>query len=383
MTVTSDSPLGGFEQRLLGELLAVVQVRATEARIVSAAPSRSARNRRQRPIVRLSFAASGIAVVIACIVALIGLSSGSSPDLAQAFPVFARPSSVISRGALAQIVSQGGATLRNAGLDVQHARAFSTPLGTGYVISDAHADLICAAAPAFDKAWGASCGTVSQAKREGAGGIQAYGSVGEASYVAILPADATATIGRLGGPSRRLDMHDGVLAIVVHHPTVVRTLIAGHPQTTIIRPPFRSRHIPLRAPAQVVTPVRFRVIARHHFPQIIASFRTRYPARAGVIAYVLEYAPVPGTQPRCPGSQQPGDTIDEQTNRNILAGTVLTLRGGAPDCVGRWRVTVYLAASQGDVHYAGQVWAHPLNGAAIAPPRSGDQIVASKTIIIH
>jgi hypothetical protein len=303
--------------------------------------------------------------------------------LAQAFPLFARPSSTISRGALAQILSQGGATLRSAGLDVRHARAFSTPLGTGYVVSDAHADLICVASPAFDKAWGASCGTLSQAKRDGAGGMQSYGSVGEASYVAILPAGATATIGRLGGPSRRLAVRYGVLAIVAHHPTVVRTLIAGHSQTTIIRPAFRSRHIPLPARAQVVAPVRFQVIAGRRLPQIIATFRTRYPARAGAIAYVLEYAPVPGIQPRCPGNEQPGDTIDEQTDRRIPAGTVLTLRGGVPDCVGRWRVTVYLAASLGDVHYPGHTWAHPLNGAASAPRGSGDQIIANKTIIIR
>lgn len=104
----------------------------------------------------------------------------------------------------ASILSDTGARLRNAGLDVRHARAFSTPLGTGYVVSDTHVDLIGVAAPGFMASGGATCGRASLAKPDGAGGLQSCGSVGQASYVAILLRDATATVRRPHGVSRAL-----------------------------------------------------------------------------------------------------------------------------------------------------------------------------------
>lgn len=119
------------------------------------------------------------------------------------------------------------------------------------------------------------------------------------------------------------------------------------------------------------------IVERSRYPELSASFRTRYPVHPGDSAYVLEYAPVPGTAVRCPG-----DVIDERTNRAIRAGTPLTLHGGAPDCAGRWRIAVFLAASRGDVHYPGQAWARPLGGAMTPRAHTGDQIVAIKTITI-
>lgn len=386
MNSTPAAPLGGFEQRLLGELRAVVEQRATVH------PAVRSPRRAQTPLWSLTLQRflAGAAVIgsIACVVALLSLS-GSSPDLAQAFPIFARPATTISRAALASILNDSGATLRNAQIDVRHARAFSTPLGIGYAVTDTHANLICVAAPGFptrgaaDRSWGAACGKATLAKTAGAGGLKTYGSVGQVSYVAILPQGATATVRRAGGLPRALPVPDGVLAIVVRHPTNLTTHIAGHTTTTVLRPPLMSHRDPVPTPAQVASPVRFRIAHGPRYPELTATFRTRYPVHAGASAYVLEYAPVPGTQPRCPAFQEPSDVIDEQTDRDIRAGTLLILRGGAPDCAGRWRLEVYLTASRGDVHYPGQAWAQPLDGATTPSAGSGDQIVTVKTITVR
>jgi hypothetical protein len=281
-------------------------------------------------------------------------------------------------------VSQQGATIGNARLDVRHARVFSTPWGAGYVVTDVHANLICVAAPGFAASgWGADCGKASQAKRKGAGGLLLYGPVGQVSYVEILPKGASATIGRPSAQTRPLAIPDGILAIVVHRPTVVTTHIAGHASTISIQPPFRSSRIPVPTRAQVAAAVRLTLAPGPGYTEMTATFRTRYPTHAGETAYVLEYAPLPGTHPTCRAGESPGDVIDEQTSRDIPSGTLLTLHGGAPDCAGHWRVDVYLAVSRGDVHYPGQAWAQPLNGASEPPADSGDQIIATKTITIR
>ena len=383
MNHTSGTPLGGFEQRLLGQLRNVVELRGAQALPAPASRARPSTARRPRTVSRRYLVGAAVLVPVACVAVLTGFS-GSTPDLAQAFPIFARPATAISRDALASIVSGEGASLRTARLDVRHAREFSTPWGTGYVVTDTHANLICVAAPGFpSRGWGADCGRARQAMRDGAGGLLLYGPVGQVSYVEILPKGATATIRRPGTETRPLAVRDGVLAIVVHHPTVLTTRIAGRASTVIIQPPFRSRRVAVPSAAQVATPVRLRIGPGPGYTEMTATFRARYPAHAGGTAYVLEYAPLPGTHLRCRAGESPADTIDEQTDGNIPAGTRLSLHGGAPNCAGRWRVTVYLAASRGDVHYPGQTWAQPLGGASEPPSGSGDQIVATQTVAIH
>jgi hypothetical protein len=383
MIQTPDTPLGGFERRLLGELRAVVELRGAGQRpapIIAEPPSRPHWPRRAP---RRSVAGVAVLALSACAAVLIGLS-GSSPDLAHAFPIFGRPASTISREAFASIVSQQGATLGNARLDVRHARVFSTPWGTGYVVTDTQANLICVAVPGLaGSGWAADCGQASAVKRHGGGGLELYDPIGRVGYVEILPQGATATIRHPGSRPRSLAVPDGVLAIVVHRPTVVTTRISGHASTTVIRPPFRSSRIPVPTRAQVAAPVRLTLAPGPGYTEMTATFRTRYPTHAGDTAYVMEYAPLPGTHPTCRAGESPGDTIDEQTSRDIPAGTLLTLRGGAPDCPGRWRVDVYLAVSRGDVHDPGQAWAQPLNGASEPAAGTGDQIVATKTITIR
>lgn len=132
------------------------------------------------------------------------------------------------------------------------------------MVTDTHANLICVAAPGFKahgttgQSWGATCGKASLAKRDAAGGLQTFGSVGQAAYVAILPQGATATVRRPSGTPRALPVPDGVLAIVVHHPTFIATQIGGHTTTTVLRPPFRSHRVSVPTRAQVASLVRFR-----------------------------------------------------------------------------------------------------------------------------
>lgn len=379
MNRTTDPPLNGFEARLLEELRVLVELRAATQRPISSRTQARRTSVARRPYL----AAAAVALGVACAVALIGLT-GSTPTLAQAFPILARPATVISHDPLASILREQGATLRNARLDVKHARAFSTPWGTGYVVTDTHLNIMCVAAPGLPAGnWGADCLAASQAEREGAGGLLLYGPIGQVSYVEILPKDATATLRDPSEPRRPLPLPNGVLAIVVHQPTVLTVDIAGHTDTVTIRPPLRSARVPVPARAQVAATVQLRIVPARGYDAMTASFLTRYPVRAGRSAYVLEYAPLPGTHPRCRGSQAAGETIDQQTDRNIPAGTRLTLRGGAPDCAGLWRVAVYFAASRGDVHYPGQVWAEPLGEGSTPPPQSGDQIVATQTITIR
>ena len=154
MIQTPDTPLGGFERRLLDELRAVVELRGAGERPVPTIPERPSKVRWPRGAPRRSLAGVAVLALSACVAVLIGLS-GSSPDLAQAFPIFGRPATAISREALASIVSQQGATLGDARLDVRHARAFSTPWGTGYVVSDTRANPICSPPPASPGAAGA------------------------------------------------------------------------------------------------------------------------------------------------------------------------------------------------------------------------------------
>ena len=379
MTQTTDPPLGGYEQRLLDELVTFVELRAA-APVTGMRPA--PRPCRVALAPRLAVAAA-VAVAV-CVGALIAGSASSGPDLAQALPVFGRPATPIAKSALAQILRDNGAGLRDARLDVRHARAFPTPLGTGYVVADRGAHVICLAAPGFSlggdgpASWAATCSAAGPARREGIGGLVAFGTVGQAAYVEILPRGASATAVSPGRPARALTVRDGVVAILVHRPTTLTIHVDARAITTVIRPPVRSPRVSVPTRAQVATRVRFQISGRG----LSAVLRTRFGVRAGDTAYVLEYAPVPGTRPRCPGLEQPGDVIDEQTVRTIAAGTRLTLRGGAPDCAGRWRIAVYVAAARGETHYPGQAWAQPLDGAATAPAGSADRIVGERVLVL-
>ncbi|MGI8571902.1 MAG: hypothetical protein ACR2L9_04645 [Solirubrobacteraceae bacterium] len=242
---TNQTPLGGFEQRLLGELRALVELRAADQAL---APNRglTAPAPRQSDVLwrrasGRSLAAAGALVVAACAAVLVALSAGSAPTLAQAFPILTRPGTTIPQAGLISILQSSGAGLSAARLDVNQARAFETPLGTGYVLTDKQQNLLCVAQPGFPHTgWGATCGRVRDALRDGTGIQIFYGRPDEhqVSVVDILPKGATATIRDPDGQSRPLPLHDGVLAALAPTSAQITTDVAGHATTTDLQRPL-------------------------------------------------------------------------------------------------------------------------------------------------
>ncbi len=375
MSAAGNVELGGFERRLLTELRAVVAdnaaATAAEQR-TRQAPAPSRRQLGRSP--RWSLVAGLAVAAVACGAALVALSAGSSPSLAQAFPILHRPATGIP-ATLASFLRSSGATPRQATLDVRHARRLRTPLGTGYVLTDRAANVMCVAAPGFDRDWGAACGTASVARRQGAGGLVMFGGQ-SVSFVEVLPRGATATLRTAGGPARSVALRDGVLAFVAARATDVTTQIDGRVTTVHIPVPTRPKRMPVPARAQVVTPVRLRIDDARRTPMLSATFRVRYPARRGLSAYALEIAPLTHR-----GGCQTGDAILNDTTGTVPAGRVIQLRGGAPTCPGSWRVTVFYAAPTGAVRYPG-MWPQGVGTATVAPKGSGEQIVATRVITV-
>lgn len=241
MTPPNRPPLGGFERRLLGQLRELVELRAAPApsqeRLSSAASRRPLSRVRQRLVLTPRWALAPVAVaILACAVVLIGFSAGSSspsPSLAKTFPAFAQPPTNVSGFLSGVLRNQGSAA---AQVDASQARAITTPLGTGYVATDTQANLICIATPGFNgSGWGADCGTVSQAERDGVGASTVYDNSGHSvAWAELLPTGATATARDANGKTIPLSVTNGVLAVVVHHLTFITTTIAGHASTTAL-----------------------------------------------------------------------------------------------------------------------------------------------------
>ena len=138
---------------------------------------------------------------------------------------------------------------------MHQARAFQTPFGTGYVLTDKQQNLLCVAAPGFGHSgWGAGCGAVGDVQRDGTGGLLSYSAADphQVSVVDILPTGATATIREPGGQTRPLPLHDGVLAIIAPTPAQITTDIAGHATTIDIPPYQRPTERPQVSTSQVV-----------------------------------------------------------------------------------------------------------------------------------
>jgi hypothetical protein len=359
MSAVGNAEFGGFEERLLTELRAVVAEHATDRTAQPVRPSRA--------VPRRSVAAALAVAAAACVAALIAFSSGSSPSLAQAFPILGRPGTGIP-STLASFLRSGGVSAQHARLDVRHARAFRTPLGTGYVLTDHDAKVICVVAPGFDHNWGGTCGSAAAARRQGVGGLETF-SARSASFVDVLPQGATATIRVAGGPARSGTLHDGVLAFLTNRPTTVTTRIDGHATTARILVPTRPPRMPVPSRAQLATPVRLRIAG----DMLTATFRARYPARRGVSAYVLE------TDESTRGATS---SEDGGTTGNVRPGQLVRLRGGLPQASGPVRVTVFYAAPTGAVRQPSD-WPPVLGDVTRAPKGSGTQIVATRIIIVR
>ena len=146
--------------------------------------------------------------------------------------MFKQPA-ISGRKLLASILRQQGALPRNVQVDLHSARAIHTPYGTGYVMTDRGANVMCVAIPGGD-GWGADCGSVQASLKYGAGGLQTYATAHSAELVYVLPVGATATAREADGRTRPLALPNGVLAIVVHHLTFITIHIARHASVTAL-----------------------------------------------------------------------------------------------------------------------------------------------------
>lgn len=241
--ISEHDPLGGYEQRLLTELRTLVeqQVAAAAHHSDQRAALHAPRTSRWIRAHGRSLSTAGAGIAAACALLLV-VWSGTRPTPAQAFPILSRPSTVIPRAALASLLHDGQSTLSaaHARLDAQQARAFSTPLGTGYVMTDATGNLLCVAAPGLPtgtgitpRTWDSSCGSADDAARTGTGVLLSYSAAhpNEVFVVDILPKDATATIRHPDGTTEPLPLSDGVLATIAPTTSQITTTIGGRSST--------------------------------------------------------------------------------------------------------------------------------------------------------
>jgi hypothetical protein len=239
MIKTTDDPsLSGFEQRLLSQLREVVVLRAT-AENSARAPKRKALlgGLLER---RGSLAAAGAVALAACAV-LLGLSAGTSPQPAQAFPIFATPT-VNPSGILESFLKSEGMvpgnppdpTKSDAGYwreAARHAHAFSTYWGAAYTLEtydkrDGYT--VCTIYPDYQTpiipdhgGWVGGCSTAStlaEAVEKGPAILQDPHGV---EFVELVPAGATATLTYRDGPSVPVSITNGTLSVrVTRHATL-------------------------------------------------------------------------------------------------------------------------------------------------------------------
>ncbi|HEY3775779.1 MAG TPA: sigma-70 family RNA polymerase sigma factor [Solirubrobacteraceae bacterium] len=237
-----DVPLGGCEQRLLSDLRAFVEQRADDR--PNGQASAAAGTPRGRPAISIGLrgrggrrvAAAGTLIAAACAATGALIAAGTTATLAQAFPILSRPETVIPRAGLVSLLQNGGPTLSaaRARLDARHARAFGTPVGTGYVVTDRAERVLCVAAPGLRRSsWGAACGSARDVTRNGTGGLLSYDASDphRVFVVDILPKGATATIREPSGQTRSLQLSDGVLTTIAATPSTITTRIGTHTNT--------------------------------------------------------------------------------------------------------------------------------------------------------
>lgn len=197
-----------------------------------------------RALALVSVAIVAAAVVV---VALIGFSTGSSHKLSRTFPVFGKTSTDASGFLTAVLRDQG---VVDAKADARHARAIATPVGTGYVVTDNRADLICIATPSFAGDLASDCSTVDQAKLHGIAAPKAYDKSDHAvAWTAVLPSGATATLRDARGRAAPMSATNGVLSVVVHQLSFVTITINGHATTTALATQSECDPVTQRGPA--------------------------------------------------------------------------------------------------------------------------------------
>lgn len=227
----ADTPLGGFEQRLLTELRAQVAARSVPAppqTMPSAKPSHTVAIRHRLRVPRLT--APLAAATAALTTGVLTLLPATTPALARAFPILGGPTHALpSRLARVLRAQWHGGT--SPSFDLKHAYAFRTAAGTGYVIVDRRTRWLCILVPGFSSnTAGGRCERVTLARLgQPPLAVHQSGSGHSQQIIALLPQGATASARTATGQMRRLTFHAGVLAVVSRGPvTVTTTLTGGH-----------------------------------------------------------------------------------------------------------------------------------------------------------
>jgi hypothetical protein len=245
MSATADTPLGGFEQRLLTRLRAEIAARpALESPV--AEPARPALIRRLRAVLkardsRRRIPVAATAAIAALAVAVLSALPAAAPSLAQAFPILTERGHVLP-GRLARALRAQWLTGAEPRFDFRHAYAFSTPAGTGYVVVDQRTRWLCILVPGFTHgSAGGRCERVTLARiAEPALSVRITGR-GRQEIVSLLPRGAGAASlapasPARSGDARKLTLHHGVLAIVSRKPATVITTVDGHSSSTTYTP---------------------------------------------------------------------------------------------------------------------------------------------------
>lgn len=225
-------------------------VEQLEHRLLLIARAEQPARARHRPTVRAArtWGLAGAAAAAALVAAVIGLSSGSTTDVASAYPVMSRPSIDVA-GRL-----DGLPQLTRAGADTRNAREVPTAYGRAYVMGT-NAGGMCLAWPDPGDGYGMTCGTATQLAARGLpaalvppGTRNADGgpAAPTAEFIVILPAGAPDPIvHHANGRTETLPIHDGISSTLVRDDVTVSYQVDGRTQTF---------SVPARAPAMTPTP---------------------------------------------------------------------------------------------------------------------------------
>jgi hypothetical protein len=228
MNTATDTPLGGFEQRLLAQLKAEVATRPAVAREQPTRPRRSRQARTARAS-RRRLPAVGSVAIAALVVAVLSMLPAASPSLAQAFPILTERTHVLPARLARALHSQWLASATPPRFDLRHAYAFTTPVGTGYVVVDQRSKWLCILVPGFSaRSASGRCERVTLARLgEPALSLRISGRAHREEIVALLPQHASVSSARSAGHARQLRLHSGLLAIVSRVPVTITTKVDG------------------------------------------------------------------------------------------------------------------------------------------------------------
>lgn len=226
MSATGDSPLGGFEQRLLTQLKAEV---ASRPIVDPPAPSRASPRRRRIP-------ALATAAIAGLTVAVLSVLPAAAPSLAQAFPILSERTHPLP-ARLAQALRAQWRTPAAPHFDLSRAFAFSTPAGTGYVVVDQRSRWLCILVPGYSANSGTGRCEQLRLARLGAPALSVrIVSRARQEVVSLLPRGATVTRATFVAGATSVTLHRGILAIAAQEPVTLTTTIDGDATTTTYRP---------------------------------------------------------------------------------------------------------------------------------------------------